>query len=265
MLAPHHGRHFVVRNGTGNSMSPLHWARLKTEAPYPLRRGAWYRVTTFGAESVAVDVNRTPLLVPRSVVDVVATPPERWTVVPRPAGAGRLPASWGELYAVCPNCRDRALLRGDVESMRCPRCNSLFAVAWDEGYLGRRAHGPAPQSPDERGREGGLRPTRRPLQAPAASDLLRERVGAGLRQAREEAHAAQSELLRDWHPQAGQAASLYLALSALQMRLLLVDSPSPSRSEVVADLEGLIGECQGVLTRVKPAIEAVLRVAQEAE
>ena len=246
-------------------MSPLHWARLKTEAAYPLRRGAWYRVTTFGAESVAVDVNRTPLLVPRSVVDVVATPPERWTVVPRPAAAARLPASWGEVYAVCPNCRDRALLHGDVESMRCPRCNSLFAVAWDEEYLGRAPRGPAQQSPEARGREGGLRTTRRPLQERAGSEVLRERVGAGLRQAREEAHAAQSELLRNWHPQAGQAASLYLALSTLQMRLLLGDSPSPSPSEVVADLEELIGECQGVLTRVKPAIEAVIRVAREAE
>src|SRR6266705_2176827 len=68
----------------------LHWARLKSEAPYPLRRGAWYRVTA-----------RTPA------------------------------------YGVCPSCRHRAPLHGAPQILRCPRCNELFHVAWDELYLGQ--------------------------------------------------------------------------------------------------------------------------------
>jgi len=39
------------------SMTELEWARLKVEGPYPLRRGAWYRVTEFFPDEVVVDVN----------------------------------------------------------------------------------------------------------------------------------------------------------------------------------------------------------------
>jgi uncharacterized C2H2 Zn-finger protein len=116
--------------------SSLHWARLKAEGPYPLRRGAWYRVTKFASTEVLLDVNRLPVIVPRSAVELVGTPPRHWTVVVRPANAVRLPQSWGDRYLVCPSCRARAPVPG-APILRCPRCNSLFPVAWDEKYLGR--------------------------------------------------------------------------------------------------------------------------------
>ncbi|HYT04930.1 MAG TPA: hypothetical protein VEM13_08650 [Gemmatimonadales bacterium] len=114
----------------------LHWARLKAEAPYPLRRGAWYRVTTRTASDFVLDVNRKPVHVPQSLLELVAgRPPRRWSVVRRPAKAVRLPDSWGDHYAVCPSCRHRAPLHGSPHTLRCPRCNGLFFVAWDELYL----------------------------------------------------------------------------------------------------------------------------------
>ena len=117
------------------SMTELEWARLKVEGPYPLRRGAWYRVTEFFPDQVVVDVNRKPVTLPRSLLDVRGELPRRWTIVPRPTKAVRLPKSWGERYGVCPSCKSRALLRGLPQTMRCPRCRSVFPVGWDEQYL----------------------------------------------------------------------------------------------------------------------------------
>lgn len=116
-------------------MTTLHWARLTAEGPYPLRRGAWYRVTKVAEGEVILDVNRTPISVPRAVIEMVGTPPPQWTVVPRPRNAVRLPASWGDRYAVCPSCRNRSPLQGAPDTMRCSRCNGLFPVAWNEQYL----------------------------------------------------------------------------------------------------------------------------------
>jgi len=116
------------------SMTELEWARLKVEGPYPLRRGAWYRVTEFFPDEVVVDVNRKPVTLPLSVLDVRGELPRRWTIVPRPTNAVRLPKSWGERYGVCPSCKSRALLRGSAQTMRCPRCRGVFPVGWDE-YL----------------------------------------------------------------------------------------------------------------------------------
>jgi len=117
------------------SMTELEWARLKVEGPYPLRRGAWYRVTEFFPDEVVVDVNRKPVTLPLSLLDVRGELPRRWTIVPRPTNAVRLPKSWGERYGVCPSCKSRALLRGSPQTMPCPRCRGVFPVAWDEQYL----------------------------------------------------------------------------------------------------------------------------------
>ncbi|HYK83105.1 MAG TPA: hypothetical protein VEU55_08150 [Gemmatimonadales bacterium] len=115
----------------------LRWGRVKAETDYPVRRGAWYRVSSLPPGEVVLDVNRKPLALPRSFIELVATPPRRWTVVPRPAKAPRLPEGWGDQYVVCPSCRHRSPVHGAPQTMRCPRCYGLFLVAWDEHYLGR--------------------------------------------------------------------------------------------------------------------------------
>jgi len=115
-----------------------YWARLKTEGPYPLRRGAWYPVSEFQADKVLVEVLWSPVGVPRSAVEITEERPLQWTVVPRPRHAVRLPESWGPVYGACPNCGHRASLRSAPPMMGCHQCEGLFPVAWDEKYLGRK-------------------------------------------------------------------------------------------------------------------------------
>ena len=62
--------------------------------------------------------------------------PHYWTVVPVPRDARSLPAMWGDKYAVCPGCRNRAQLKGAPHTMRCPRCERTFRVAWEEWFVG---------------------------------------------------------------------------------------------------------------------------------
>ena len=116
-------------------MSQFQWARLRTDVKCTLRRGAWYRIVKLSSTDAVVDVKGRPVSVPRGVVQLSITPGARWTVVPRPKDALRVPAAWGPKYAVCPNCRDRAPLKGNPASIRCSRCNGLFEVAWNEPYL----------------------------------------------------------------------------------------------------------------------------------
>jgi hypothetical protein len=116
------------------SMAELEWARLKVFAgPYPLRRGAWYRVTAVFPDEVVVDINRKPVTVPLYLLDLRGRLPGRWTIVPRPANAVRLSERWGERYGVCPSCKSRAPLRGSPQTMACPRCRGVFPVGWEEG------------------------------------------------------------------------------------------------------------------------------------
>jgi hypothetical protein len=117
-------------------MDVLHWARLKAEGPYPLRRGAWYRVIEFQVHEVVLDVQLRPVSVPRSLVEVVDQRPLSWTAVPRPREAVRLREDWDQ-YAVCPNCGNRASLEGAPQELRCGQCEGQFPVDWDEKYLGR--------------------------------------------------------------------------------------------------------------------------------
>lgn len=109
---------------------PQQWARLKTDADYQIRRGAWYRILKMGPMEALLDVRGKPTPVPRPFLDIEFWPPMRWSVVARPRRAARLPASWGTHYAVCPNCRERAPLEGHPERLRCQRCNGSFDVAW---------------------------------------------------------------------------------------------------------------------------------------
>jgi hypothetical protein len=119
-------------------MTALHWARLKAEGPYPLRRGAWYRVTEFERHEIVVDVQWRPVSVPRSLLEIAEQRPLKWTVVPRPRDAVRIPDSWGDKYAVCPNCGNRASLEDVPQELDCGQCAGRFPVAWEEKYLGRQ-------------------------------------------------------------------------------------------------------------------------------
>ena len=116
------------------------WARLKIEGPFPLRRGAWYWVSEATEIVMALDVHGQTIVLPTAVLDVVHRQPDRWTVVPRPENATLLPPpSWGDHYGVCPSCAHRAPLFGAPAKVGCRHCGLSFAVAWDEGYLGRLA------------------------------------------------------------------------------------------------------------------------------
>ena len=113
-------------------MTAFQWARLKVNEKHPLRRGAWYRILKLTASEAIVDVKGKPLPVPRAHLQLSPTPGLRWAVVPAPQNAPLFPSGWGQQYAVCPNCRDRAALEGHPTSMRCHRCNGLFEIAWNE-------------------------------------------------------------------------------------------------------------------------------------
>ncbi|HKC40502.1 MAG TPA: hypothetical protein VKC15_13245 [Gemmatimonadales bacterium] len=111
------------------------WARLQVNAPSPLRRGAWYRILKLTSMEATLNVRGKPLAVPRTQLQLSSEPVLRWTVVRAPRSSPRFPSSWGEQYAVCPSCRERAQLLDHPNSMRCHRCNGLFDVGWDEHYL----------------------------------------------------------------------------------------------------------------------------------
>ena len=117
-------------------MAGIQWGRLQADVHCALRRGAWYRVTAIGTLEATVDVGRKPQSVPTFLLQIVSAPPRRWTVVPRPAGAVRMPRDWTR-YLVCPSCRDRAALpaRGQPRSLTCDRCRGEFQIDWGEGYL----------------------------------------------------------------------------------------------------------------------------------
>jgi hypothetical protein len=108
------------------------WARPHTDVNRGLRRGAWYRVIAFTPGEVILDVNRNPRIVPREGLEIVSTPPQRWSIVPRPSDAVHVPVDWGECYALCPTCRNRTPIKGHLTTLRCPRCAGLFQIDWDE-------------------------------------------------------------------------------------------------------------------------------------
>jgi hypothetical protein len=128
-------------------MAEIQWARLQADVQCGLRRGAWYRVLRLGAREAILDVHRTPRPVDRALLEFSPTPPTRWSVVLDPRSQAALPDFPTE-YAVCPNCRTRATMMGQPSILRCPRCNGLFEVVWEEpdpaGGRGPRAHDAAP-------------------------------------------------------------------------------------------------------------------------
>jgi hypothetical protein len=114
-------------------MAVMRWARLRMDLKLPMRRGAWYRIHELGSLETVVEVNSAQLPVPSPFLEIVETPPRRWTVVPRPDGFVRVPGSWTR-YLVCPSCRERVLVERRPSAIQCPRCNGTFDVAWSEPY-----------------------------------------------------------------------------------------------------------------------------------
>lgn len=118
-------------------MSVTQWARLNTDVQCDLRRGAWYRVVQLRSLEAVLDVHGKRIVLGRRFLDVAARPPAEWAIIQRPRNAVRIPPSWGESYAVCPNCRNRAPVSGRPSKMRCGRCNGLFEISWDRPYRGK--------------------------------------------------------------------------------------------------------------------------------
>jgi hypothetical protein len=123
----------MIMNRRGTAMAVMRWARLCVDLKLPMRRGAWYRIYDIGVLETVVEVNNSRLLLPSPFLQIVETPPRQWTVVPRPAGAIRIPARWTR-YLVCPSCRERVLVERGPSVIQCPRCSGTFDVAWDEPY-----------------------------------------------------------------------------------------------------------------------------------
>jgi len=116
-------------------MSEMRWARVRTDATCQLRRGGWYRVLRLSPQEAVLDVNSRPVGVSRTLLHMLPTPPEVWSVVPRPRHAGALPLSWGARYAVCPGCRNRSGLPTAAASLRCARCGGVFEIGWGDAYF----------------------------------------------------------------------------------------------------------------------------------
>ena len=116
-------------------MPALQWARLNTDLNLRLRRGAWYRVLELHPLQAVVEVRGAPVTVPRPFLEIVDTPPRRWTVVDELRDWSHVPAALGGRYAVCPNCWARQPVGRRTSNMRCQRCGGRFKVGWNEGYL----------------------------------------------------------------------------------------------------------------------------------
>jgi hypothetical protein len=111
------------------------WLRLKTAVDCPLRRGGWYPIDSLSRQDAVVTVDGKPVTLSLASVEIRATEPRAWSIV-RPEGWSRGPESLQSGYIVCPSCRNRAVLPfARVLKVRCPGCNELYEIAWDEKYF----------------------------------------------------------------------------------------------------------------------------------
>jgi hypothetical protein len=111
------------------------WARVNGAVDVPLRRGAWYRVVApVTPLEVVVSVQGKRVSVPRTAVEICATPPSQWTIVRDPTVAPeRTPDVFRRGYIVCPACRNRLVLPATrLAEQLCPRCSQTFPIAWDD-------------------------------------------------------------------------------------------------------------------------------------
>jgi DNA-directed RNA polymerase subunit RPC12/RpoP len=121
---------------TQQGMGPatMQWARIRPGLNYGLRRGAWYPVVRKTLVEAVLVVNKQPVSVPLPIVEIRATRPWFWTVVPLPRDAVNIPADWGSRYAVCPNCGQRMPLPRRKSVLRCSSCDREFEIDWSEKY-----------------------------------------------------------------------------------------------------------------------------------
>ena len=119
-------------------MPKTRWARLCKDVNCGLRRGAWYRATSFTPSEVEVRVNGGHRTVPLRHMEITSNRPTRWTLVANGGNGGNggngraLSAFWTRGYAVCPHCSHRQLLAGYPRAMRCDECDQRFTVDWDD-------------------------------------------------------------------------------------------------------------------------------------
>jgi len=73
----------------------LQWARLNADLNIRLRRGAWYRVLELHPLEAVLDVRGGRVTVPRPFLEIVGTPPRRWTVVAELRDASHVPPRLG--------------------------------------------------------------------------------------------------------------------------------------------------------------------------
>src|SRR5437762_13716611 len=78
------------------------WARLRSDASVPLRRGAWYRVLRVTASDAVLDVNKRVVNVPHAALHMTGRALGVWAIDPRPRNARQLTPSLGARYGVCP-------------------------------------------------------------------------------------------------------------------------------------------------------------------
>jgi len=110
------------------------WARVRGEMNCYIRRGAWYEVLRLTSEEVVLEVNRQPVRVERSALQIVPLRPQNWSVVSSPRESVDMPMGWGSRYAVCPGCCHRQALPGQPQELQCVNCGGVFAIGWDDPY-----------------------------------------------------------------------------------------------------------------------------------
>src|SRR2546429_8665181 len=89
----------------GEAMTGM-WARLQADLNLKLRRGAWYRIARLDPLRAVLEVGGRLLEIPSAFLQVIERPPRRWSVVPRPNDAVRLPER-SEERRVGKECRSR--------------------------------------------------------------------------------------------------------------------------------------------------------------
>ena len=120
----------------GGAVADLQWARLKTAAGVPLRRGAWYRVAALTPLEAVVTVDDKSIVVPRLWVELRSALPREWTVLRSPPLSSRTPESFRRGYLVCPGCGHRVGLPLTLHTATqlCLGCSDTFSIAWKEHY-----------------------------------------------------------------------------------------------------------------------------------
>jgi hypothetical protein len=113
------------------------WARVRAAGTHGLRRGAWYLVVNDSLPAVAIlDVRKTNVPVPRSMLEIRDTKPVLFSVVRwhegQPGARRASQESLGLTYAVCPACAERSAIEPpDARELRCQHCGGRFGVDWE--------------------------------------------------------------------------------------------------------------------------------------